>query len=235
MLDWSRIDTVLLDMDGTLLDLHFDSYFWLEHLPRRYAERHGLSTQQAKDRLYPMLRAKEGTIDWYCLDYWSERLELDVALLKYEVQHLIDVHPQVLPFLERVRASGRHLALVTNAHQRSLSLKMQRTRLADHFDAVVCAHDFGMPKEDADFWERLHTQVPFAPPRTLLVDDSERVLHSARNYGIGWLLGIRRPDSRAAPRDAGPFPVLDSFADIMPEAPLPQSAGPSGETGGGNT
>src|SRR5690606_507131 len=27
-LPWNQIDTVLLDMDGTLLDLHFDNHFW---------------------------------------------------------------------------------------------------------------------------------------------------------------------------------------------------------------
>src|SRR5688572_6670841 len=35
MIDWNAVDTVLLDMDGTLLDLHFDNYFWLTHLPKR--------------------------------------------------------------------------------------------------------------------------------------------------------------------------------------------------------
>ena len=34
--DWRAIDTVLLDMDGTLLDLRFDNYFWLELVPRKY-------------------------------------------------------------------------------------------------------------------------------------------------------------------------------------------------------
>ena len=32
-LDWTSIDTVLLDMDGTLLDLRFDNWFWQEHVP----------------------------------------------------------------------------------------------------------------------------------------------------------------------------------------------------------
>ena len=47
-LPWSDIDTVLLDMDGTLLDLHFDNHFWLEHLPQRYAELHGVSRAMAE-------------------------------------------------------------------------------------------------------------------------------------------------------------------------------------------
>ncbi|HNG60363.1 MAG TPA: haloacid dehalogenase, partial [Cellvibrionaceae bacterium] len=37
MIPWQAIDTLLLDMDGTLLDLHYDNYFWLEYLPRAFA------------------------------------------------------------------------------------------------------------------------------------------------------------------------------------------------------
>ena len=42
MLNWSKIDTVLLDMDGTLLDLHYDSHFWLNVIPAatRISKRH---------------------------------------------------------------------------------------------------------------------------------------------------------------------------------------------------
>ena len=27
-IDWTQLDTILLDMDGTLLDLEFDNHFW---------------------------------------------------------------------------------------------------------------------------------------------------------------------------------------------------------------
>jgi FMN phosphatase YigB (HAD superfamily) len=54
---WEAIDTVLLDMDGTLLDLRFDNYFWMEFLPERYAERHGLTPEQARAVLRSMLLA----------------------------------------------------------------------------------------------------------------------------------------------------------------------------------
>ena len=39
MIDWNAINTVLLDMDGTILDLHFDNYFWKEYVPQKYAEK----------------------------------------------------------------------------------------------------------------------------------------------------------------------------------------------------
>ena len=71
MFDWEDIDTVLLDMDGTLLDLHFDNHFWLEYVPQRYAEQHGISLDAAKQELMQRYRQVEGTLDWYCVDYWS--------------------------------------------------------------------------------------------------------------------------------------------------------------------
>jgi putative hydrolase of the HAD superfamily len=216
MIHWEQIDTVLLDMDGTLLDLHFDNHFWREHMPRRYAEERGLPLLDARAELMARYKAVEGTMDWYCLDYWSEQLGMDVAALKEEVDHLIAVHPQVVVFLDAVRAGGRRAVLVTNAHMKSLRLKMQHTRLAGHLDAVYCAHDFGRPKEDPQFWALLRTAEPFEPARTLLVDDSLPVLCSAEDYGLGALLCVHRPDSRAPDKDVGAFQAIRSFADIMP-------------------
>ena len=46
--DWESVDTVLLDMDGTILDLRFDNWFWLELIPRRYAAARGLEVADRK-------------------------------------------------------------------------------------------------------------------------------------------------------------------------------------------
>lgn len=218
MLDWEQIQTVLLDMDGTLLDLHFDNYFWREHVPQRFAEKHQISVEHAKDSLFPKFRDKEGTMEWYCVDYWSDTLDLDIAQLKAEVDHLIAIHPYVLEFLGQVRAAGKTLALVTNAHQKSLMLKLERTALHDHLDHVICAHDFGMPKESPGFWDSLQTRLPFDTNTSLLIDDSLPVLRSARDYGIRWLLAVRNPDSKTPPRDIEEFEAIDSFSQILPAA-----------------
>ena len=216
MLNWNQIDTVLLDMDGTLLDLHFDNHFWLEHVPLRYAEKHGLSHEAAQEALAPRYRKVAGTMDWYCVDYWSRELDLDIARLKEEVEHLIAVHPHVTDFLAAVRASGRRTVLVTNAHHKSLALKMRKTRLDGELDAVICAHDFGVPKEHPEFWGRLQAVERFDPARTLLVDDSLPVLRSARNYGMTHLLAVRQPDTRQPEKDVAEFDAIGSFLDILP-------------------
>ena len=135
MLPWQEIESVFLDMDGTLLDLHFDNHFWREHVPLRYAERHNLDIQTAKSQLIPKFRLKEGTMDWYCVDYWSRELNLDIASLKREINHLIAVHEHVVDFLQRTRDCEKRVVMLTNAHAKSLDLKMEVTGLADAFDA----------------------------------------------------------------------------------------------------
>jgi HAD superfamily hydrolase (TIGR01509 family) len=215
-LNWSRIDTVLLDMDGTLLDLHYDNHFWLEHVPRRYAEKHALTLEAAKDALRGRYKQIEGTLDWYCVDYWTRELDLDIALLKEEVNHLIGVHPHVVDFLDAVRAQGKRLVLVTNAHGKSLSIKFRRTRLNGHFDAVVCAHDLGLPKEQLAFWDKMQEVEPFTRDTALLIDDSLPVLRSAKKYGIAHLLAVRNPDSKLPEKDVGEFNAIHSFRDILP-------------------
>lgn len=216
MIAWDRLDTLLLDLDGTLLDLHYDNHFWLEHVPRRYAETHGLAPEQARTEVLARYRRVEGTLNWYCVDYWSRELRLDIPQLKQEVDHLIAVHPHVLEFLEAVRRLKKRVVLVTNAHGKTLAIKFRRTALAGHFDAVVCSHDLGLPKEHGGFWEKLERVQPFDKRGALLIDDSLPVLRAAHRYGIGQLLAVYRPDSKQPEKDVGEFRAIRSFREIMP-------------------
>ena len=216
MFDWKAIDTVLLDMDGTLLDLHFDNHFWLEFVPLRYAEANALPLAQAREELLGRYQDIQGTLEWYCVDHWTRELGLDIALLKEEVDHLISVHPHVTDFLDLLAKAGKRRVLVTNAHQKSLQLKMRKTRLGDRLDRVVCAHDIGSPKEDQTFWIELQELETFDPKRTLFVDDSLAVLRSAHRYGIRNLLAILLPDTRQALREVTEFPAVPGFSALLP-------------------
>jgi 5'-nucleotidase len=213
--DWSAIDTVLLDMDGTLLDLRFDNWFWQELIPRRYAAANGLDLAQTQELLAPKFIEVRGTLQWYCIEYWSRELGLDIGSIKREALGKVSFLPGAEEFLSRLRDSGKRRVLVTNAHPATLSLKSEQVALTQYFDACYSTHPFARPKEDAEFWPRLAAEERFQPQRTLFVDDSLAVLNAARDFGIGWLRAVRRPDSGQPPQSTGEYTAVDRVADLI--------------------
>jgi HAD superfamily hydrolase (TIGR01509 family) len=216
MLDWSNIDTVLVDMDGTILDLHFDNHFWLQYLPQRFSEEAGISLEQAKQQLHSHYERVAGTIDWYCLDYWAEQTKLPITALKREIQHLIRLRDDAHDFLVALKVSGRKIILVTNAHPDSLSLKVERTQLDKYFDTLYSTHVFGVTKESQLLWQRLQKAQGFRAEHTLFIDDSLPILASAQRYGIKHLLAITNPDSKKSENVITQYPAINNYQLIIP-------------------
>ena len=215
LLAWSDIDTVLLDMDGTLLDLHYDNQFWLEHLPQRYAQLHGVSRAMAELELQPLFERNAGTLNWYCLDFWTRELKLPVRELKQELAGLIALRPDATPFLAALRQAGKRVVMITNAHRDSLSLKLERVELAPYFERLISSHDYGFPKESAQFWDALQADIGFDPARSLFIDDTLPILRSARRYGVAHLLAVRQPDSKRGPRDTEEFEAVEDYRKLL--------------------
>lgn len=212
---WQDISWVLLDMDGTLLDKHFDDYFWETLVPDEYARKKGLPLALAKDLVYARYQREEGTLNWTDIDFWSRELNLDIPALKESIRHLIEVHPDAEEFLQFLRQQGKKVALVTNAHYKTLNLKMNHVGLLDYFDEVISSFDLGSPKEDLRFWEILQEKLSFNPDHTLLVDDNAEVLDSARRYGIKYLLFKAKSSSQQDPESHPDFSSIESFLELM--------------------
>ncbi len=215
MIDWNQINTVFLDMDGTLLDLHFDNHFWLEFLPKRYASKNKITLDEAKNTLQARYKAKQGQLEWYCIDYWSDELEINIIDLKSELKHKINLRPSVKPFLSSLKLKNKRIVLLTNAHRDTLNLKMTEAPLTHFFDRMISSHDIGLPKENLDFWSELQKTEAFMVKDSLLIDDSKTVLESARLYGFQHLLAINLPDLTASPNTIESFAALDDFRQII--------------------
>ncbi|MCF6345641.1 MAG: GMP/IMP nucleotidase [Thiomicrorhabdus sp.] len=215
-LDWSKIDTVLLDMDGTLLDLHFDWHFWMEVIPQAYADKNQLSLAAAKKIIHEKIHSQTGTLNWYCLDYWTETLTLPIAELKRELKHQIKVHPEVMDFLAQLKAHNKHVIMVTNAHRDSLVLKLEMTEIGDYFDTIISSHDIGLPKENIKLWSEIQAIAPYTPERTLLIDDNLQALQSAKEYGIAYPLCATFISPKLDKIDPKEFAYFERYAEIMP-------------------
>ncbi len=196
-----HIDTLLLDLDGTLLDLAFDTHFWLEVVPEYYGAARGLSASEALEReIRPRMRATEGTLNWYCLDHWSRMLELDLSAIKMKHDERIAWLPGARDFLRLQRTAGRRLVLATNSHPETLRIKDEKAGIRPFLDVMHSSHEFGAPKEFAEFWLRFRNVVGYDPARTAFIDDNPRVLAAAQRSGIQCVIEVTDPDSSRPPR-----------------------------------
>lgn len=229
-LPWAEIDTVLLDMDGTLIDLRFDNHLWNVVVVRRFARREGIDEAQAADRLYRDMLGRKASLDFYDLDYWARQTRLDIDAIHEELKALIRYRPGAWNFAAAVRRSGRRLLLATNAHPRSVAVKHRAIGLLGAVDGCYSAHELGAPKEDDGYWRGLAQRLgaSYNPARTLLVDDNDVVLAAAQRAGVRHLLCVAQPDSTGAPRHDLPFRAIGDFAEILPV----RAHAPSADAGG---
>ena len=216
MVNWSDIDTILLDMDGTLLDLRYDDVIWNDVVPREYARRAGITHEQAWEKLYVETMKTATRLDFYDVQFWIDTTGLDLESVHREQTHLLRYREGVHDFLEAARASGRGAYLATNAHPISLDVKDSVTNIRGLVDGTFSSHTFAAPKEDPAFWRGLRDALDFDPARTLFIDDNEGVLSCAEKVGIGHLLSIRPPNSAKPARDDSAFAALGHFHDLLP-------------------
>jgi GMP/IMP 5'-nucleotidase len=211
------IKFVLLDMDGTLLDKHFDDYFWEHLVPEKYAERHGISFERAKDELMEKYKRYEGTLNWTDIDFWSAELDLDIPALKEQIKHLIEVHPHVEDFLKKLKSYKKSVFLITNAHFKVLDLKLKETNIGKYFDACISSFEIGCPKEALLFWERAAARLGFDREHTLFIDDTEEVLRTAKRYGIKYILYKAKGNSKQETKRLWEFPMVTDFLLLLDE------------------
>ena len=214
--DWHDIDTVLLDMDGTLLDLEFDSHFWLTLVPQALSEQRDIPFDDASKIIHQEYLAVQHTMNWYCFDYWSERLGLDIYQMTSEVGNRARLREDTQPFLQALRDAGQRTILLTNAHPHSLAVKVKHTGLDRHLDLLLSTHTFGYPKEDQRLWQAIQKRTGFNPATTLFVDDAEPILDAAQSYGIRYCLGVRNPDSSMAEKQFSRHPSMNDYRTLLP-------------------
>ena len=212
MFNWDDIDTVLLDMDGTLLDLHFDNQFWLHHVPNALAIQQNISFNQAQQAFFKECNLVKGTLNWYCTDYWTKQINIDIQQLNIDHADSVTMRQDVAVFLSALQKQNIQRVLLTNAHPSSLTIKLAKTGLNTLLDHIYSTHEFGYCKESLSLWHAFIKHHPFDPKRTLFIDDNEELLLVAKKFGIRYVLGIENPDSQSQHKEFKHCPSIHDYA-----------------------
>lgn len=210
-----KADFVLLDMDGTLLDKRFDDYFWNEFVPETYAKRNGLPFEESRERLLARYKLEEGSLNWTDINFWSIELGLDIFNLKKSIEEQIIIHPYATEFLGYLKGLRKKVFLVTNAHHRTVEIKMEKTKIDGYFDLILSAFDVGAPKEKREFWQGAKERLGFEEEKSFLLDDNEEILFAARDFGIRGLFLKSRSTVGGEIRPSEHFPSVAELSDLI--------------------
>lgn len=188
---------LLLDLDGTILDLYFDNHFWQQHLCQTFAAHNHIPLLKAQQHIGSLIATTAGTLPFYDVDYWSAVLKLDIIALKIQQQHLLSLHAGALLFLQTAQAAKMPCYLISNAHPRTLAFKLARVPLADFFVKTISAFAYHACKEQRAFWQRFLADCALNPADCAFFDDNLAAITQAQQARIGQVFAIDRPDSRA--------------------------------------
>jgi putative hydrolase of the HAD superfamily len=213
--DWRQIDTVLLDLDGTLLDQAYDNHIWRDLVPQRFAIARSMDLHAACAEIARLFAARSGTLDWYSIDYWSETLGIDIGALHRQVRSHVAWLPGAREFLARLRAAGKRTVLLTNSHPIALAVKHEESGVLDHLDAAATSHELGAPKESASFWHAARARFAYDPSRSLFADDNSKMLAAAREAGVRWVYGVRHWDTKGSRREHVEHDAVDAVLDLL--------------------
>ena len=93
---------------------------------------------------------------------------------------------------------------------------MAKASLLSYCNRVICAEEIGVAKEEAEFWPRLQQRLGYDKGRTMLADDTERVLDAASLHGLALLIHIARASSRSPLRFSRKYPSIIYFKELLP-------------------
>ncbi|KGQ70363.1 HAD family hydrolase [Chelonobacter oris] len=218
MLDWDTIDTVLFDLDGTLIDLRLDACFWKEIVPQAYAEKNAVSPTQSRQKLKRLYHEVEHSMQWYDIDHWADTLNLPIRDMQRAHAVNTQVRSGVYSLLTTLKSMDKRLMILTDSHPFSLQVKMENCDLAPHFDHLISSHEFQQPKMNSTLWTALYRDYQIDPNRTLLLDDIEAVLDQAKQNRLAYTIGIENPDSRLPPKSFQRHHSIDDFHRLLEQA-----------------
>ncbi len=223
-LDGLPVRAALLDLDDTLVDRNAAFGRWLEDLIGRHPQAFpappddlaallALDDRGRRDRRtfydtlldrHPALRRAGWT---------AEAIQADIVA---RLPVVVAPDPRVVATVERLRACGLRLAVVTNGSSANQRAKLARSGVEPLLDVVVVSGEAGMSKPDPEIFARALAGLDVPPHEAVFVGDDPRrdVVGAARagmrtvwvSHGAAWPQGPDYPPPTATIIDVWELP-----------------------------
>jgi HAD superfamily hydrolase (TIGR01509 family) len=181
----SKIQAVIFDMDGVLIDArdwHYEALNRALNLFGFNISRYdhlvtfdGLPTRKKLEMLsreYGLPAKLHGFLNDLKQIYTSEIVH---AQCKPRFQHEFA--------LSRLKAEGYRLGVASNSVRRSIELMMEKSALAGYLNAVVSNQDVEKAKPDPEIYRKAMALLAVEPAATLVVEDNAHGIASAKAAG----------------------------------------------------
>jgi phosphoglycolate phosphatase len=208
------MDLLIFDLDGTLIDSRLD----LAHAVNATRSHMGMRPLD-HERVYSYVGNGAPVLVRRVLGDQASEAEVEEALeffLEHYREHYLDfttLYPGVRESLDRLRAAGKQMAVLTNKPVRISRAIVDGLGVGGHFFQVYGGNSFDFKKPHPIGVETLMKEAAVSGNLTLMVGDSSVDIETARNAGIqccGVTYGFQ-PETLA---DPAPDLLVDRMEDL---------------------
>lgn len=168
----NKIKVISFDVDGTLVPSDFINAVWMEGIPSLYAQKHNISFEKAYEIVTKAYdEVGEHRIEWYFLDYWIKRFELNIT--KEELFNKYKDKVKVYKDAEETirKLSNRYKLIISSNAEKDFIL-FQLKPLLPLFNHIFSAtSDFNELKKSREFYERVCKLLNIKPEEMVHVGD----------------------------------------------------------------
>ncbi len=174
----------IFDMDGTLID---SNGIWKD-VDTAFLAKRGLSYTKefyegVAHTIFPL--AAKFTKEFCRLPESEEAIMaewMDMAGDLYGTS--VPVKPGVRAYLDKLRAAGERLIVVTSAVPVHCRTALTHLGLMPYFERIIFAHDLQLEKKDPQLWRLTAELMGVAPEDCTLYDDSVEACRGAKAAGM---------------------------------------------------
>ena len=218
------MDLLIFDLDGTLVDSKLD----LAQAVNATRSHMGMSPLD-NERVYSYVGNGAPVLIRRAMGAQATEPEVQEALeffLEYYREHYLDyttLYPGVREALDRLRAAGKRMAVLTNKPVRISRAILEGLGVAGHFFQIYGGNSFDLKKPAPVGVAALIKETGIPADRCLMIGDSSVDIQTARNAGVascGVTYGFQ-PETLADPAPDRLVDRLEELADWL--------LGPNGE------